>query len=61
LKQKITENPTLALPYFLKLLEVKFDTIEMAIRVVLSQEDNPTAYFNENLNVTKQKYSSYDK
>ena len=31
------------------------------IRVVLSQEDRPIAYFSEKLNDAKQKYSSYDK
>ena len=33
----------------------------MAIGAILSQDERPIAYFSENLNDAKQKYSSYDK
>ena len=31
------------------------------VGAILSQEQRPVAYFSENLNEAKQKYSSYDK
>ena len=61
LKRKITEQPVLVLPDFQKTFHVKCDASVFAIGVVLSQEDSPIAYFNENLNETKVKYSTYDK
>lgn len=61
LKQKIEENPILALPDFQKLFEVNCDASGMATGVVLSQEENPIAYFSEKLNDAKHKYSSYSK
>ena len=51
----------MAFPYFQKLFEVNCDASEMDIGVVLSQEENTIAYFNEKLNDSKKKYSSYDK
>jgi hypothetical protein len=61
LKRKITEQPVLVLPDFLKTFQVKCDASGFAIGAVLSQEDKPIAYFSEKLNEAKVKYSTYDK
>jgi hypothetical protein len=61
LKRKITDQPILVLPDFKKTFKVKCDASGFAIGVVLSQEDRPIAYFTENLNEVKVKYSTYDK
>jgi hypothetical protein len=61
LKRKITEQPVLVLSDFQKTFQVKFDASEFSIGAVLSQEDIPIAYFSENLNEEKLKYSTYDK
>jgi hypothetical protein len=61
LKKKITKQPILVLPDFSKTFQVKCDTSGFAIEAVLSQEDRPITYFNEKLNETKVKYSTYDK
>lgn len=61
LKQKITKNIVLAFLDFWKLFEVKWNASVMAIGAILSEEERPIAYFNENLNDAKKKYWSYDK
>ena len=61
LKKNINEQPVLKLPDFNHPFQVKCDASRVAIRVVLSQENKPIAYFSEKLNDAKQKYSSYDK
>jgi hypothetical protein len=61
LKEKITEKPILVLPYFKKTFQVRCDASGVVIGVVLSQENNPITYFNEKMNETKRKYSTYDK
>ena len=53
LKKKITEKPILALPSFDKVSQVETNASGVAIRVVLSQEHRPMAYFSENLNEAK--------
>jgi hypothetical protein len=61
LKEKITEQPILVLPYFRKTFQVICDTSGLAIGAVLSQDNNPVAYLSEKLNDTKKNYSTYDK
>jgi hypothetical protein len=61
LKENITEQPVLVLPYFKKNFQVKCDASGVAIGTVLSQDNNPISYFSENLNDVKRNYSTYDK
>jgi hypothetical protein len=61
LKGKITEQPILVLLDFKKTFQVKCDASGFEIGAALSQEDRPIAYFSENLNEAKVKYSMYDK
>ena len=51
----------MSLPDFNHPFQVKCDVSGTTIGAILSQEDKIVAYFNENLNESKQKYSSYDK
>ena len=50
LKKKITKKPVLKFPDFNQPFEVRCDASGIAIGDVVSQEDNPIAYFSENLN-----------
>ena len=61
MKQKITEKHILVFLDFNKPFQVKCDASGGAIGAVLSQDDRPVAYFNEKLNETRRKYSSYEK
>jgi len=61
LKRKITERLILRFPDFKKLFQVRCDASGTTIKAVLSEEDKPMAFFNEKLNESRQKYSSYDK
>ena len=61
LKNKVTEQPILIIPYLKKTFQVKCDASGEAIGAILSQEDKTIAYFSEKLNDVRKKYSSYDK
>ena len=61
LKDKITEQPILVLPNFRKTFQVRCDANGFAIGAVFSQDNRHVAYFSENFNDTKNKYSTYDK
>jgi hypothetical protein len=61
LKEKITEQSIMVLPYFGKTFQVRFDASGVAIGVVLIQDNGPVAYFSEKVNDAKRKYSTYDK
>ena len=61
LKNKVSEQLVLVLPYFNKPFHVRSDASGIAIGAVLNQDDRAIAFFSEKLNNAKQKYSSYDK
>ena len=61
LKEKITEQPILVLPDFGKTFQVRCDESGLSIGVVLSRDTRLFAYFSEQINDTKNKYSTYEK
>ena len=46
LKKKIAELPTLALPNFSKVFQVKYEATRSEIGTILSQEGRPVAFFS---------------
>jgi hypothetical protein len=61
LKEKITKQPILVLPYFGKTFQVRCDASGVEIGAVLRQVNRHVTYFSEKLNDTKRNYSTYDK
>ena len=60
MKKKVAKLPILRLPNFHKTFTTECDASNLAIGVVVSQEDHPIAFFSDKLNEAKQKYSTYD-
>jgi hypothetical protein len=61
LKEKITRQPIMVLPDFIKTFQVRCGANGFAIGAVLSQDNRPVSYFSEKLNDAKRNYSTYDK
>lgn len=60
LKNKVTEQPILALPKLNKVFQVDCDASGSVVGAILSQDGKPIASFREKLNDAKKKYSIYD-
>ena len=60
MKQKVTEQPILALLNFNKVFQVDYDASGTAIGFIMNQEGRPIAYFSEKFNDAKRKYYVYD-
>ena len=60
LKEKVIEQPVLAIPYFNKVFQVDCDASGTEIGAILSEQGRHVAYFSENLNDAKRKYFVYD-
>lgn len=61
LKTMVTQYPVLALPKFTEIFLAGCDASGVGIRGVLSQNQQPIAFFKEKLNNARMKYSMYDK
>jgi hypothetical protein len=61
LKKMLIIAPLLALPNLTKTFEIECDALGIGIEVVLMQEKQFIAYFNEKLNGATLNYQTYDK
>jgi len=59
IKLVLTEAPVLCMPDFTLPFEVVCDASHAGIGGVLSQQGHPIAFFSENLNEAKSRYSTY--
>lgn len=60
LKQKVTKVLVFSFPKFNLVFKAECDTSGVGSRVVLTQEGKLIAYFGENFNESRKKYSTYD-
>ena len=61
LKAAVTEEPSLALPYFTKAFEVHTDASDFAVADILMQEVHPIAFESRKLNDAERRYSAHDR
>lgn len=61
IKERMTSTLVLCLPDFTKVFEVMCDASGLEIGGTLNQEGHSIAFFSENINDAKLKYSTYDK
>lgn len=59
MKITLVQNPVLALPNFSLLFQLEIDASGMGIRVALTQNKHPIAYFSKSISPTMQKQSTY--
>jgi hypothetical protein len=57
----MSTTPVLAFPDFAMEFTVETDALDIGIRVVLTQEGHPIAYFSKGLGISNQKLSTYEK